>query len=162
MTATSATKPRVPKPDPEPQPLNREQSVLGLLQAAAFPLAFVDQADAAAVVFYAPAIAKGTAEVAANDPRFARVLDSVLRVGPYGALLTPVSALLMQLFANHNLLLKGGMFGTKTKDQLIAEVIPDAITEEFEELKDVYQNPRAQGTEYGNNAADVKASHIFP
>ncbi len=129
---------RTPKADPEPQPLNREQSVQGLFQMlAAVPLVVSNSvpkdkpelrtallADSAAIAMYAKPIGKGAAELAVNDPRFAKVLDKVIQAGPYGVLLIPVFQLGAQLAANHKVI-EPGVLGTVESDALIASVVAE-------------------------------------
>jgi hypothetical protein len=123
---TRATKPpgtarRQPSADPEPQPQNRSQAVQGIFQSIAFPLVFVYPADAAAIAMHAEPIGDAMAETAANDPKFAAILDRILKVGPYGALFAAVSPLALQLFANHGYIPEG-FLGTIPKAELEASV----------------------------------------
>jgi hypothetical protein len=121
-----APRPRVtPKPEPEPQPLNRQQGVLGLFQGIAMPLAFAAPADAAAIVIHAEPISHAAAEAAANDPRFAALLDRVLALGPYGALLGAVMPLALQLLANHGYVPENFVkpLGLSTKDELMTAMM---------------------------------------
>lgn len=115
----------IPRVDPEPQPLNREQSVLGIFQMLAMPLTVASPADAAALLYHGPMIAQATAQTAANDPRFAALLDKVLNAGPYSLLLAAIAPLGIQIAANHGLI-KPGMMGAIDKDELINIVLsPD-------------------------------------
>jgi hypothetical protein len=121
---------RQPSADPEPQPLNRSQAVQGIFQSIAFPLVFVYPADAAAIAMHAEPIGDAMAETAANDPKFAAILDRILKVGPYGALFAAVSPLALQLFANHGYIPQG-FLGTIPKDELAASVqVPEMPEEE--------------------------------
>ena len=110
---------RVAGPDVEPQPLNRQQGVLGVFQVIAFGVSFVEPADGIAVALHAEPISVAVADAAANDERFGKILDRILEVGPYGAILAAVAPLAIQLAANHGLI-KPGLMQTKTKEELLA------------------------------------------
>lgn len=75
----------------------------GLGQLLAFPLSFVPatRMDALAITAHWPAIADALDETAQNNVELAAVLDRVVKVGPYGALLTAVTPLLAQIAVNH-------------------------------------------------------------
>jgi hypothetical protein len=115
--------------DAEPEPLNREQGILGLFQAAAFGVAFVSQIDAAAILYHAPNISRAGAELAANDPRARKLIDRILEVGPYGAFFAAIVPLALQIAANNNRFLKAGEGGTLTEDQLMTAVGAEAESE---------------------------------
>jgi hypothetical protein len=77
---------------------------MGLFQTAAVPLLFAQPADAAAIIIHSEPIASAASNLAANDEKFAAILDRFLQAGPYAALITAVMPLLFQLAANHKLL----------------------------------------------------------
>lgn len=85
------------------------QAAAGVLQLPAFVLGMLGRTqpvfalDAAAISMHTPGIAKAVQEVAMQEPRVAAVLDRVLKVGPFGALLAAVVPLVMQLAANHKI-----------------------------------------------------------
>lgn len=93
--------------------------ILGVLQLVALPLAFKAPADGAAVEMHAPNIAQALHDLAMEQPEVAAVLDRILKVGPYGALLTAVVPLLLQLAANHGAV-PAGIMGTVPPDVLLA------------------------------------------
>lgn len=113
------------KPDYRP-------GINGLLQLAAAPLAMFGartgnvayQADAAALVAYAPPLAAGLQSVADSDPRVAALLDRVLKAGPYAVILTPLVQLGMQLAVNHGLvpIELGAQVGAMAPQDLITAV----------------------------------------
>ncbi len=85
-------------------------AVAGLIQMAAFPLTMAGTAkpefalDGAALIIHAPAVADAIHEIAVNNPEVARVLESLMAVGPYGALIGAVIPLAIQICANHKVL----------------------------------------------------------
>lgn len=110
-----------PQRETEPQPMSRRQGVLGLFQTAALPLFFTAPVDAATLMVHADPIATAASDLAANDPRFAKILDTIIQVGPYGALLSSVAPMVLQLLSNHGLIPEDGakQLGLKTKDELL-------------------------------------------
>lgn len=91
------------KPDYRP-------AVGGLLQLVSTPLIILGSqrdeylADAAAISLHAQPIVEAVNDLAQTNPQVARVLDSLTRVGPYGALLTAVVPLAIQLAVNHRVI----------------------------------------------------------
>ena len=104
----------------------RAQGVRGWAQLAAGILYMVPplRADAAAVVLHTPAIATEAANVADEDERAAALLDRIASVGPYGALITAVAGLAVQLAVNHGLL-KPGVMGSHDPDALMSAMMED-------------------------------------
>jgi hypothetical protein len=105
--------------------------VKGLVQLVAAPLVIAGQrnkaalADAAALTAYADPLADGFQTVAENDARVAQVLDRVLQVGPYAAILAPLIGLVTQLGVNHGAIPTelGTQLGALPPDDLIAHVM---------------------------------------
>lgn len=99
--------------------------VLGLLQVPAFALGMASRwnpklgLDAAAIGLHAPALADAVAATAAHDDRLAAVLDRVLAVGPYGALLGALLPLGLQLAANHGAIPAAPEAGILGPEQLL-------------------------------------------
>jgi hypothetical protein len=99
-------------------------SLNGVVQMVAMPLGIAGQrnpqllADAAAVATHGPNIAAALDDLANEKPEVARVLDKILTVGPYGALMTAVLPLVFQLGANHRVLPAG----------LLGSVPPEVLT----------------------------------
>lgn len=89
--------------------------VAGILQIPAFVLASagrlnpVLEYDGIAVATHTPAIAEALHSLAMEEPRVAAVLDKVLSVGPYGALLGALVPLAAQIAVNHKKLPAGTM-----------------------------------------------------
>jgi hypothetical protein len=88
-------------------------------------------ADAAAITVHAPPIAGALDDLAQEDPAAAAVLDRILQVGPYGALLAAVAPLVLQVLANHSAI-PPGTLGTIPPPQLIASFIPPEVREQME------------------------------
>lgn len=111
----------------------RERAGLGIMQLLAFGAGLLGRAkilpvlpeDVAAIALHSPPIAKGMADCAAEDAKFAKVFDRITAMGPYGALLEPIVALAMQITANHNQGVRSGnisaeQFGAMPPDTLLA------------------------------------------
>lgn len=105
-----------------PQAKDYRAGIEGLGQLAAGALLFVSPADGAAVAFHTPPIASALNDLAKEDPRIAAILDRILQVGPYGALLAAIAPLVLQILCNHGKLPAGTM-GAIPPDQLVAAFI---------------------------------------
>jgi hypothetical protein len=98
-------------------------AVMGLLQLPAAGLALAGAknpqflADALTLELHGPPVAQALAEVAQEQPAVAAVLDRLMHVGPYGALIAAVSPLIFQVAANHGLF-PAGQMGTRTLEQM--------------------------------------------
>lgn len=130
-TKPAAPKPRAASSAPrKPKAPDYRTGVLGIIQLVAAPLVIagrtnpVAMADAAALTVHAEALADGCQAVAESDARVAALLDRVLQVGPYAALIAPVVALGTQLAVNHGLVPTdlGQALGAAPPDVLIAHV----------------------------------------
>ena len=105
----------------------RTEGVTGLMQlvGGGFAVAYSTTrntaflADALAVNDHAPAISAACAEVAANDARFAALIDKLTAAGPYAALIGAVVPLVAQLARNHGVTAAQAM-GAVDPDELIA------------------------------------------
>ena len=111
--------PNAPKGRREP---DYRGGILGIMQLAAAPLAFTYPADAAAVITHAPPIADALHALALERPEVARVLDTVLAVGPYGAVIAAVLPLVVQLLHNHGVISvpMAVSLGATPKDEILA------------------------------------------
>jgi hypothetical protein len=86
------------------------EGIMGLFQMPAMGLMMVGrqtgnvalQADGYALAQHGPGIAAALNETAQQQPQVAKALDSILKVGPYGALITALVPLVVQLAANHD------------------------------------------------------------
>lgn len=85
-------------------------------------------ADAAAIGEHTPAIAQALADVADQDDRVAAVLDRLAQVGPWGAVITALIPLTLQIAANHGVAaagVAGAMFGVKPPQELVDKMLRD-------------------------------------
>ena len=112
-----------PAQEPEPAPMSRRERMFGFFQTAALPLYAFDKADCATAVIYADPVSTATADLAANDPTFAKYLDKFLQTGPYGAFITAVAPMILQFFANHGIIPEGfaQKIGLKSREDLAAQ-----------------------------------------
>lgn len=105
-----------------PRSKDYRAGIEGIGQLAGGALFFVAPADAAAVMLHTPPIAAALNHLAQQDPRVAAMLDKLLAVGPYGALLAAVMPLVLQILTNHGKI-PAGVLGTHTPDDLIAVIV---------------------------------------
>lgn len=115
------------------------EGIEGLLQLPAAALAVVGSqtdkqghlthpeflADASAIADAAPKIASAVSDLANDRPEVAAVLDKILKVGPYGALITAVLPLAAQILTNHRVI-PAGLLGAKSLEDQFAASVPDA------------------------------------
>lgn len=97
--------------------------ITGMFQLIAAPLAFTQPLDSWAVTTHAPGIAEALNDLAQERPEVAMVLQRVLSVGPYGALLAATVPLVVQLLHNHDLIPEqaaAGIPGVAPKSELKA------------------------------------------
>ncbi len=137
----TATSPRVTGRPAAPRPTRRGGSqraraaapdyragVTGILQIPAFVLASAGRLnpaleyDGIAVATHTPAIAEALNALALEEPRVAAVLDKVLSVGPYGALLGALVPLAAQIAVNHKKI-PAGTLGTAEPEAMKASLI---------------------------------------
>jgi len=86
--------------------------IMGLLQIPAMGLTMVGrqtknqalQADGYALAMHAPGIAEALNETAKAQPAVGRALESIMKAGPYGAIIAAMVPLVMQLAANHGVM----------------------------------------------------------
>lgn len=122
------------------QRVDYKTPLIGLAQIPAGILAMVGMrrpefaADAAAITVHAPPIAQALDDLAHEDPAAAAVLERVLAVGPYGALLAAVAPLVLQLLANHDAI-PPGTLGTIPPRQLIASFVPPEVRQQMEDMQ---------------------------
>jgi hypothetical protein len=103
--------------------------LMGLLQIPSFGLTMFGQrtqnaalqADGMAIAMHAPALAEALNETAKAQPAFGRALESLMKAGPYGAILTALVPLGMQLMANHKLMSAAPEMGIYPLEQLVAQ-----------------------------------------
>lgn len=118
-----------PRPQKAAEPDYRP-AVAGLLGLVAFPLQVGARfsptlgLDGIALHLHTPYIAEAVHQVALEETRVAAVLDRLMQVGPYGALFTAVTPLIMQILCNHGILRPSEAIGTYDAEQLLAQVEP--------------------------------------
>lgn len=126
-------KPRQQSKPKKPTTPDYRPGINGILQVLAAPLMVAGlkspplAADAAAIVHHAEPLADALQETAEQVPAFAAVLERVLQVGPYGALLAAVMPLGMQIAVNHGLLAVevGKALGVEDPNDLLASLQPE-------------------------------------
>lgn len=111
------------------------EDIKGTIQICGLPLVALGSydeaylADAAALSIHAEPIADALNSLAQHNLRIAMVLERLSQVGPYGLLLSALTPLIAQIAANHGVI-KGGAFGTVSKDALIETVMGEATKHE--------------------------------
>lgn len=126
-------KPKAAARPKKPTTPDYRPGINGILQVLAAPLMVAGlkspplAADAAALVHHAEPLADALQETAEQVPAFAAVLERVLQVGPYGALLAAVMPLGMQVAVNHGLLSAevGNALGAQDPNDLLASLRPE-------------------------------------
>jgi len=89
--------PRTQAPDYRP-------ALSGIAQFSAAALSVFLPMDAAAIVIHSPGIIEAANETAKAHPSFAAMLDKIMIMGPYGALVGAMLPLLAQIADNHQIL----------------------------------------------------------
>ncbi|NUT27674.1 MAG: hypothetical protein HOV84_17415 [Streptomyces sp.] len=106
----AATSPRrgpkkaTPRAGSRPKAPDFRPGINGMFQLAAAPLAFVQPLDAIAVSQHGENIAEALNALAQERPEVAMVLQRILSVGPYGAVIAAVVPLAVQILHNHDML----------------------------------------------------------
>lgn len=77
------------------------------------------QADAVALAIHTGPISEAVGQLARDQAAVAAVLDKLMAVGPYGALIAAVSPLVLQVMCNHGII-PAGTAGAVAPDQLVA------------------------------------------
>lgn len=118
------TRPAAPKRnEPDYRP-----GILGLLQIPAMGLSMIGrqtknpalQADGYALAMHAPGLAEALNQTAKAQPSVARALDTLMKAGPYGAIIGAMVPLVMQLAANHKLMNPAPQMGIHDPADLVA------------------------------------------
>lgn len=121
--ANGAKKPGRP-PKAAAEATDYTAGILGLVQVAAFPLGLLApinptfQLDAVTLIVHGPNVATALNAAAQENDQLAAILDKILAVGPWGALLGALMPLALQLAANHGLVPAGPSTMTLTPEQL--------------------------------------------
>ena len=114
---------------------DRTKALAGLGQLAQVPLLATKQyADAGAVSLYWPNVAKEIAVLADTNEQVAKLIDPLIQVGPYTALIAAVLPFVMQIAVNHKLVAAGAM-GTVPGESLAAQIETAMVQQELEALR---------------------------
>lgn len=113
----------------------REEAVAGLGQLAQAPLIALKQyADAGALGLYWPKISGEIASLADSQEQIARLIDPLIRIGPYTGLITSILPMILQIGVNHGRVPAGAM-GTVPAASLTARVEASLTAIELEALR---------------------------
>lgn len=114
---------------------DRREALEGLGQLAQVPLIATKQfADAGAIGIYWPNVSKELANLADSQDAIAKVIDPLLKVGPYTGLVTALLPFLMQIAVNHGRVAPGAM-GTVPASMLSAQIETRLANAELEALR---------------------------
>lgn len=116
-------RPPVKKNEPDYRP-----GIMGLLQIPIMGMSMIGrqtknpalQADGMALAMHAPALAEALNETARAQPAVGRALESIMKAGPYGAIIGAMVPLVMQLAANHKLMNPAPAMGIHDPADLVA------------------------------------------
>jgi hypothetical protein len=119
------TRPAAAKKTNEP---DYRAGIMGLLQIPAMGLTMFGrqsknpalQADGYALAMHAPGLAEALNETAKAQPAVARALESIMKAGPYGAIIGAMVPLVMQLAANHGVMNPAPQMGIHAPADLVA------------------------------------------
>lgn len=117
------TRPAAKKSEPD-----YRAGIMGLLQIPAMGLTMIGrqtknpalQADGYALAMHAPGLAEALNETAKAQPSVARALESIMKAGPYGAIIAAMVPLVMQLAANHGVMNPAPQMGIHAPADLVA------------------------------------------
>ena len=113
----------------------REEAVAGFGQLAQAPLIALRQyADAGAIGLHWPRVAHEIASLAESQPQIARLIDPLIRIGPFTGLITAILPFVLQIGVNHKRIPAGAM-GTVPAESLTAQVESAMAAIELEALK---------------------------
>lgn len=116
----------------------RREGLDGIVQLASAGLLIAGQLpDAAAVQTHGPNIARETATLAENNANVAKIVDSIIAVGPWAALLTATMPLVLQILVNHHRLPAAPLsqFGIQDPDALSAGMQAEIMRQQMEAMQ---------------------------
>lgn len=123
------------KKTPVSKNAERADALNGFGQLAQVPLIATRQfADAGAVGLYWPKIAQEIANLADSQEQVAGLVDPLLKIGPYTALVAAVLPFCVQIAVNHGRMSAGAM-GTVPATMLSAQVETQLAQQELEALR---------------------------
>lgn len=114
-------------------PKDRTEVLGGLLQLISIPLMAVPELrpDAAALAMHGPGVVTALNTAASADPRLGGLIDRLVTVGPYGALVAAVVPLAAQLLRNHTPInIPGTIDPRQLRDEIDAQLAPPADAED--------------------------------
>jgi hypothetical protein len=102
--------------------------IMGILQIPIMGMSMIGrqtknatlQADGMALAMHAPALAEALNETAKTQPQIGRALESLMKAGPYGALIGALVPLVMQLAANHGVINPAPQMGIHAPADLVS------------------------------------------
>lgn len=113
---------------------DRAEALTSLGQFAQVPLIATKQfADAGAVSMYWPGVATELAKLAETQPAIAKLVDPLMQVGPYSAIIMAVLPFVLQIGVNHKMVSPGAM-GTVPATTLSSQVEASLARQELEAL----------------------------
>jgi hypothetical protein len=121
-------------------------------------IAMKQYADAGAIGTYWPGIAKEVAILAESQPAIAGVIDPLMKIGPYTALVAATLPFLMQIAVNHGRVAPGAM-GTVPASTLEAQIKTAMAQAELEALRaqqEAEQAARALRDELAESKAQME------
>lgn len=127
--SVSAPRPRkTTRPPAKKNEPDYRAGIMGLLQIPAMGLTMFGrqsknpalQADGYALAMHAPGLAEALNETAKAQPAVARALESIMKAGPYGAIIGAMVPLVMQLAANHGMMNPAPQMGIHDPADLVA------------------------------------------
>jgi len=113
----------------------REEAVAGFGQLAQAPLIALRQyADAGAIGLHWPKISHEIAALADSQEQVARLIDPLIKIGPYTGLITAILPFVLQIGVNHGRVPAGAM-GTVPAASITAQVEASLAIIELEALQ---------------------------
>jgi len=97
-------------------------------------IALKQYADAGAIGLYWPKISEEIADLAESQEQVGRLIDPLIKIGPYTGLITAVLPMILQIGVNHNRVPAGAM-GTVPAASLTARVEASLAAVELEALQ---------------------------
>lgn len=104
-----------------------KEGLNGILQlSAGVALPFVP-ADSAAILAHGDNVSEALADLGTTDERIGALLDKIVQVGPYGAVIAAIAPMIAQIAVNHGAL-PAGILGTVHPVELVAGILgPDHV-----------------------------------
>jgi len=176
MTGVQAPKRRTASTGPKAQATvvsiesvneRRAKGLMGIGQLGQVTLMMTNQyADAAAIGSHWGPIAKELANVADANEAIAKPIDFLIEIGPYGALVTAIMPLALQIAANHKLInaemmLGQGVVPPEVLESQMKAQVARMQSEAMKEQQQALEEARVAQAEYERymNAAQQNGAH---